>query len=504
MCYGQTVTEAGTSTRPNFLFILTDDQGPWATSTNWPELVTPAIDALEERSVRFDNCYCASPVCSPSRASLMTGRMPSAHGVHDWLVGEQNPHTHDDDYLGGMVTLPQALHHAGYTCAMSGKWHVGTSRFPAPGFDFWYAHRRGGGPYYGAPIWDSAGAKAEEPRYFSYAVTEEACAFLDQVGRKRLFNEAESAPFYLQVNFTAPHDPWINSHPADLYALYDGCTFPSIPREEPHPWTRPRRADFEDAFANPVPFLQGYAAAISGVDRCVGVLLDRLEANGFADNTVIIYMSDNGFSCGQHGLWGKGNGTFPLNFWENSVRVPFLVSLPGMTGTRVVSDHVSSANLYEAVCNLAGVEAPEDPLRVTGALTRLLSGEGVGDESVVVYDEYGGGRMIRSGEWKLVDRWQGPRELYNLDVDPGEVENQAGCAAYAAVEAELADRLHEWFAAHETAMARAFDRGVTGRGQIQPPYRMLSDEATYGPMFDPDVLPTFDTASTVDRSDSDR
>ena len=103
-----------TQPHPNVLVVLTDDQGPWAMSRTCPELVTPVLDDLVSRSTSFENYYCASPVCSPSRASLLTGRMPSAHGVHDWLVGERHPDAHEDDYLGGLTTLPQALEEAGY------------------------------------------------------------------------------------------------------------------------------------------------------------------------------------------------------------------------------------------------------------------------------------------------------------------------------------------------------------------------------------------------------
>lgn len=479
-------------TGPNFLVVLTDDQGPWALTETMPELVTPTIDRLVERSTTFDNFYCASPVCSPARASLLTGRMPSAHGVHDWIVGERHPDSCEDDYLGGLTNLPETLSQAGYTCAMAGKWHVGTSRFPAPGFDFWYAHRIGGGPYYGAPIWDENGEKIDEPRYFTYAVAEEASRFIDDQGRKRRLAGQGSAtqpdacpdapaPFYLQVNFTAPHDPWINNHPQDLWDLYEDCDFPSVPREEPHPWVAPRRDDFAEAFANPEPHIRGYAAALSGVDRAVSMLLERLESNGFADNTVIVYMADNGFSCGHHGIWGKGNGTYPLNFWENSVRVPFIVSLPGQTDRRRVSDHVSATSFFETVCELARINPPEDPLRAGSSLVGLIDGSlpGDGSDSVVVYDEYGGGRMLRSGAWKFIDRHDGPRELYNLDRDPDERENLAGSNAYARRERELADELHEWFVAHETATERAYERQVRGRGQIHPPRKALSDDHTY-------------------------
>lgn len=471
---------AGERRRPNVLVVLTDDQGPWALSRTMPELVTPTLDEFMDSATTFNNYYCASPVCSPARASLLTGRMPSAHGVHDWLNGESHPEGREDIFLGGLTTLPEVLNRAGYTCAMSGKWHVGTSRYPAPGFDFWYAHRIGGGPYFHAPIWDERGRKAEEPRYFTYAVTDEACRFLDEFADGTVGSGQEDAPFYLQVNFTAPHLPWLNNHPQDLYDLYEGCDFESVPRLERHPWSRPR-TEFEDTYRNPTPYLQGYAAAISGVDRSMKRLVDKLQEHGWQDNTVVVYMSDNGYSCGHHGIWGKGNGTYPLNFWENSVRVPFIIHMPGQQESHDIDSHVSATSFLPTICDIVGVQMPEDPLRAGASVKDLIiAGIDVpAYESVMVFDEYGGGRMVRSGEYKLVERYDGPGELYNLANDPYEEENLFGTRAYAAVQRNLHECLWEWFAHHETAADRAWERDVQGWGQIHPVRRGYDDPHTY-------------------------
>lgn len=455
----------------NFVVVVTDDQGAWATSEHWPELKTPNLDALSARSTVFENYYCASPVCSPARGSLLTGRMPSAHGIHDWLVGGRHWDDREEEFLSGMVTLPEVLKKNGYSCAMVGKWHVGTSKHPAPGFDYWYAHRYGGGPYYEAPIWDENGEEASEPEYFTYAVANHACDFLAR--------RDESKPFFLLVNFTAPHSPWIDNHPRDLLDLYSDTDFPSIPREAAHPWTRTYN-DFADAFADPLPSLQGYAASLSGVDRAIGQINEALSVGALADDTAFIYMADNGFSCGQHGLWGKGNGTYPLNFWENSVRVPCMMHIPGQLERRTVIENVSACSFYETVCELAGVEAPEDPLRAAGSVAPLVRGEASENlDPVVVFDEYGGGRMIRLGDYKFIDRFDGPRELYDFSVDPDERNNVADSPEYSEIQAELATQLEQWFAAHETLVNRAFDRDVRGRGQVHPPSTGYADSRLY-------------------------
>lgn len=139
----------------------------------------PQLAKLAQEGTRFDSFYCASPVCSPARASLLTGRMPSAHGVHDFLTGTNHPRAYPDTFLESQLTFPQVLASGGYDCAMIGKWHVGDSQTPAPGFNHWFAHRFGGGPYYHAPIWDEDGNPTTEPRYFTEAIAEEAEAYLD-------------------------------------------------------------------------------------------------------------------------------------------------------------------------------------------------------------------------------------------------------------------------------------------------------------------------------------
>ncbi|AIY03188.1 sulfatase [Arthrobacter sp. PAMC 25486] len=467
------MTLIGKDTRPrlNFLVVLTDDQGRWAVPWRMPELVMPHLDTLLKESLELDEFYCASPVCSPARASLITGRMPSAHGIHDWLVGEASPDAYPDRYLEGQPTTPELLDNAGYECMMSGKWHVGHSQRAAPGFSSWYAHRHGGGPYFNAPIWQGGEPEIEE-RYLTHAITDNAVTFLQQRDASR--------PFYLQVNYTAPHDPWIDNHPQEYLDHYADTDFPSVPREERHPWTNPRKRDFAAAFADPAPHIAGYCASLTAVDEGLGLIRAELERQGTWENTVVLFTSDNGFSCGHHGIWGKGNGTFPLNFWDNSVRVPALVKVPG-GATGVSGDLISAASWHATVCELAGVEAPHDEWAVSKSFAELLRG-GVphkSAETVTVLAEYGQGRMITDGQWKLVIRAEGPCELYDRQTDPSEQENRYDLPSARGVRNELTGALSDWFAQHERASYSAYTRGVTGFGQIHPLSRGRNDTGTY-------------------------
>lgn len=464
------VTHVNEPQRFNFVVILTDDQGRWAMPHRMPELVMPNLQQFLSESLELDQFYCASPVCSPSRASMLTGRMPSAHGVHDWLIGGRHPDAYPDRYLEGQPTTPEVLQRYGYQCALSGKWHVGDSRRPAPGFEFWYAHRYGGGPYYGAPIWLD-GAPAEEPRYFTEAVVDNALDFLATRDRQR--------PFYLQVNFTAPHDPWIDNHPSELVELYAGTNFPSVPREQPHPWVQPRKADFAAAFADPHPHLAGYCAALTAVDIGLGKIIRTLQEQSLADSTVVIYLSDNGFSCGHHGIWGKGNGTRPLNFWDNSVRVPCVARLPG--GAKGSSNALlSNASLHRTICDLAKVEASDDEWGAGSSFARILrEGGDDGEETVLVTSEYGGARMLTDGRMKLVERLGGPGEMYDMSVDPEERTNLFDLESHRRERERLSRLLAERFDHDTRPGVSGWDRPVTGFGQIHPVYRGLSGERSY-------------------------
>ncbi|MGF2949599.1 sulfatase-like hydrolase/transferase [Microbacterium alcoholitolerans] len=461
-------TSQGAS-RPNVVVVMTDDQGWWSMPNRMPELHMPHLEELMADGLELTRFYCASPVCSPARASMLTGRVPSAHGVHDWIVGDRDPQSWPDDYLAGQPSTPEILSRAGYQCWMSGKWHLGDASRPAPGFTRWYSHRYGGGPYVNAPVWRD-GVPVDEPRYITHAITEEALGFLR--------DRDPNAPFYLQVNYTAPHDPWLEGHPDEYTSLYRESSFPSVPREPRHEWTH-GSSSFDGAYDDPHPHLVGYCAALTAVDRGLGQILNLLEDEGIRDDTVVLFLSDNGFSCGHHGLWGKGNGTWPLNFWDSSVRVPMVASVPG--GARGTSDALVSATaLHSTVCELAGVEIPADQWRASESIAPLLRGESTqGADVVVIAAEYGMGRMITDGRWVYVHRRQGPDELYDRESDPGEQHNLIDDPSRAGLRDELHQHLTDWYGVRAREGMEGWNHDVRGFGQVHPVSRGLPDTLTY-------------------------
>ena len=204
--------------KPNIVFILSDDQGPWAAGCYGnDEIRTPAIDRIAETGMRFDNFFVATPVCSPSRATFLTGRISSQHGVHDW-IREGNVGENAAAYLDGEVAYTDILAEHGWVCGLSGKWHLGHSQLAQHGFSHWYTHREGGGPYNGATMVRD-GELEEEPGYVTTAITDDALAFIDR-------QAGDDAPFYLSVHYTAPHSPW-TEHPQEIVDSYDDCAFDS-------------------------------------------------------------------------------------------------------------------------------------------------------------------------------------------------------------------------------------------------------------------------------------
>ena len=420
--------------RPNVVFILTDDQGPWAAGCcGNPEIRTPALDRIAARGVRFDNFFIATPVCSPSRATFLTGRIPSQHGIHEWVKGEANVGPDALPLLKNEVAYTDVMAKYGHTCGLSGKWHMGDSLRPQHSFSFWYAHQQGGGPYNDAPMVRD-GQLINEPGYVTDAITNEALGFLDRY---------HTNPFYLSVHYTAPHSPW-TGHPQAIVDSYDDCPFDSCPQEPRHPWA----ISLTDNCLGNREMLKGYFAAVTGMDIGVGRILDRLDALGLSDNTLVFFFSDNGFSCGHHGFWGKGNGTNPRNMYENSVRVPAMCMWPGhIPEGHVEHGMVSAYDFMPTLLDYLDLPIPTGQNLPGQSVAHLLRGEpGPGNEIVVVYDEYGPVRMIRTKEWKYVYRHaHGPHDLFHLTEDPDERVNLAGDPAYADRMRELHTAMEDWF-----------------------------------------------------------
>ena len=457
-------------TRPNVIFILTDDQGPWAAGCYGnPEIRTPNIDRLAREGLRFENFFVATPVCSPSRATYLTGRIPSQHGVHDYLAGR--PYTYGPGLRGrggqigpeatrnmdGEIGYTDIMARHGWACALSGKWHLGDNQIPQLGFSHWFIRRHDGGQYPHADMIRN-GEFVDIPRYVTDVITDEALTLIDRY-------TDSGTPFYISVHHNAPHAPF-TGHPQDVVDSYDGCAFESCPQEPIHPWAVGHA--LTEKCLGDREMLKGYFAAVTGIDTNVGRILDKLEERGIRENTLVIYASDNGFSCGHHGFWGKGNGTQPRNMYENSVRVPAIFSQPGVIPQGRVEDALVSAyDFMPTLLNYLDLPVPEDRNLPGTSFLPLLRGEEMSErDSLVVYDEYGPVRMVRTSDWKYVHRHpQGPHELYDLVNDPDERANLVDDGGQVQRIAELKALMDEWFARYVIPERDGLRRDGDERGQ---------------------------------------
>jgi len=459
--------------RPNIVFILTDDQGAWALGcAGNSEIRTPNLDRLAQTGTRLDNYFCTCPVCSPARATIMTGRIPSQHGVHDFIRIRQgrNPLLGLGDgraieYLQGQVAYTDLLSEHGYVCGLSGKWHLGDEQRPQKSFSFWRVSALGNGAYFRTPMVHEDGRDVEwDTRYFTDVVTDNC---LDFLARQR----NGEAPFYLSCHYTAPHSPWQRQHhPEETFdRYYDQCPFESTPAPPLSP-TQMRRGWLAPNAANRRELLSGYYAAVEEMDKGVGRLLDWLERSGLRENTLVFFTSDNGMNMGHHGIYGKGNGTFPLNMFDTSVKVPAIVSRPGsIPEGQVRSELLSHYDVFPTLLEVAGIPAPEArPPRPGRSFAPLLNGGALpGPDRVVVYHEYGLVRMIRSRRWKYVHRHPfGPHELYDLQRDPGEADNLVEVPEHAERIAQFRCELNEWFLRHADLRRDGLHEAVAGTGQI--------------------------------------
>ena len=462
--------------RPNVLFILTDDQGYWAMGcAGNDEIRTPNLDRLAASGLRFTSFFCTSPVCSPARASILTGRIPSQHGIHDFLrAGNTNlafgagakPGDEAIEYLAGIPAYTDLLAAAGYMCALSGKWHMGFSEKPQKSFEFWDVHAYGAGAYF-APSMIRDGAAYETNQYASDLFTDNALRFLTQ-------HKDNGRPFCLNVHFTAPHAPWQREHhPAELWDdYYRNCPFASTPDLPMHPHQLAK-----DGPAGSLGFtadgrkeaLSGYFAALTKMDENVGRLLDWLERNGERENTLVVFTSDNGMNMGHHGIYGKGNGTFPPNMFDTSVKVPMLMSRPGhIPEGRLVATLHSHYDLMPTLLEYVGVENPEAASLPGLSFRAALDGRELdGDDYVVVFDEYGPTRMVRTADWKYVHRYPyGDHELYDLASDPDEEYNLIDQDEHREMHKALQAKLDAFFARFADPARDGSREAVIGRGQI--------------------------------------
>jgi choline-sulfatase len=464
--------------RPNLLFLFSDQHTQKVMGCAGDKLVrTPHLDRLARRGLVFDNAYCPSPICVPSRMSMLTSRHPSA----------QDCWTNDDFLASDRATWLHALGAAGYRPGLVGRLHA-----MGPDQMHGYVERVIGdhSPNYGGvkrhdmgPLNDTndpwrASLEISGPGQSSYQLKDmdaaaAACAELERIAEGR--RGGDRAPFALTVGFMLPHPPYVSWR--EDYALYaDRMGMPELPAptpEQDHPWLRWWREDRGIAETNPGDVRRARAAywgLVTRLDILIGQVLDRLESLGLAEDTLVVYTSDHGDQLGERGLWWKHS------FYDESAKVPLIMAWPGglPAGERrkqIVNLVDVTATMLEA---MGAAALPNAQGRSFLAAARDPRAAWL-DDTVSEYctdqvPSWTGGmavqqRMIRVGEWKLI-YYHGYRpQLFNLAEDPHELLDLAEAPPHRAVrERLLALLLADWDpdAIAARMRARRKDKDVIG------------------------------------------
>ena len=398
--------------KPNIIFIMADDLGYGDLGCYGQELLsTPHIDALANEGVKFSQAYAGGPVCAASRSVLMTG----LHNGHT-PARDNVPHYHT--YLQEEdITVAELLKQAGYRCGGIGKWSLGDAgtagRATNQGFDTWFGYlNQDHTHYYYTEYLDDDESRLEltgntqSKKYYSHdLMTERALQFI---------NESQDEPFFLYAAYTAPH---ANNEAEGVLGVH-GMEVPDYGEYADKDWPEPQK---------------GHAAMISRLDRDIGALMDKLQALGIDDNTLVIFSSDNGphkEGGADPEFFGSGGPLKGIkrDLYEGGIRVPMIARWPGNIAPGTVSSHVSSFwDFLPTAAEIAGVQPPAGIDGISYA-PELLGESQTGHE--FLYWEFHEGReskqAVRMGNWKYVrTRLSQPGELYDLAVDIGETDNIA-------------------------------------------------------------------------------
>lgn len=431
---------AGAADRPkNLVFILTDNQGAWTLGCYGnPDIRTPHIDRLAQEGVRFTRALSSNPVCSPTRATFLTGLMPSQHGVHSFLDPKFMMGPAAYNTLREFTSLGEVLREAGYTCGLSGKWHLGDNLRPSEGFSFWVTKPDGHTKeFYNQDVIEN-GAVRNEAGYTTDLWTRKGIEFIEQ-NRTR--------PFFLFLAYNGPYvlGGLMRNAPRNRHAeFYRGKHFQSFPVEAMHPWQHANKA-----FHNTQLAMERTAAEVSGVDDGVGEVMATLKRLGLEQDTLVVYASDQGWMGGQNGMWGMGDHFRPIAAHELMMQIPLIFRQPGKIPTARTSDiMVSNYDFLPTVLGHLGLEAkmPTAPRSPGRDFSAVLRGETPPWENVMFF-EMETVRAVRTDDWKYVARFpNGPFELYDMKRDPRERFNLYGQPGTDAKRAELAGRIDEFFA----------------------------------------------------------
>lgn len=407
-------TLLGEQKHPNIIFILTDDHR-WdaLSSMGHPVVQTPNLDRLAEEGVLFSNAFATTSLCSPSRASFLTGQYAHRHGV----VTNHTPWDNQN------VTFLELLHAAGYETAFIGKWHMPGKDLPQlRGLDHFISFTKEGGQgiYYNCPLIIDGVATERKGKYITEDLTDFAIQFIE---RKR------EQPFCLYLSHKAAHFGF--RPPPHLKGRYKDVDL-KLPPESDTWITLTNNHPFVGALFPMNLLYQGYCETVVSVDEQVGRVINILEDRGILDDTIIVYAGDNGHFWGEHGLYDKRLA------YEESIRIPFIVRYPGLVQNpgRRATQMVLNIDLAPTILAAAGVGVPDGMQGMS--LLPYLKADGAPARESWLYEHFPvfpipipGITAVRTDRYKYVEYQNDirPKELFDLQIDPHEKKNLMDTAA---------------------------------------------------------------------------
>ena len=366
-------------TQPNILLIMSDNHPAELLGCYGnPDVQTPNLDQLAQQGMRFENAFAVNAMCSPCRASVLTGMMPSQHGIHTWIDDRKMEGWPANwNALADIPTLPERLQANGYNTALVGKYHLGSPFEPQNGFKQWFTFPHGHTRSFWGNEFIDNGRIYTDPRHSVDVFTEKAVEYLESYN--------DEAPFFMFLTYNGPYGHWpaIQGEPRNRFATtYQDAPMSSFPREGLNKAVIDRflmryaeSGDGLDYSAplqilNDVTTMRNYASQMSMVDDGVGRMMTALAEQGLQENTIVIYTTDHGFSIGHHGYWGHGQVTWPATANKAAYHIPLIISGPDITPTSQREQLVSQIDLFPTILELA--DAPSEGVRLERPLTPLL------------------------------------------------------------------------------------------------------------------------------------
>ena len=461
---------SGQDSRPNVILIMTDNHGAWTLGCYGnPDIRTPNIDRLASEGTLFTRAFASNPVCSPTRATFLTGLMPSQHGVHCFLVGGRLQTGPDAQCtLNGIRSLPEILKDNGYSCGLVGKWHLGGNLEPQEGFDdYWITMPHGGtSTFYGASIIED-GKIRTEPQYLTDFWTKHAVNYIEQEAKT-------DRPFFLFLAYNGPYSlsrlllrDGQNRH-ADYYS---DKSLPSFPRQPTHPWQYSNRD-----YHNNETSIRRVATEVSGIDDGVGSIMETLKQNGLEKETIVIFVADQGWVGGQGGFFGMGDHTRPVTAKDGMMQIPMIWKHPdhirkGAKSNRLVANYdllptlLSHLKIQDESPTRTPIPGRDfsSELQIASSSANSRVPSKAAESNQAIFYEFESLRCIRTESWKYIHRFpNGPHELFDLQNDPEEFDNLANSEAFGSKRIELKKRLQNFFEKHADS---EFDLWKGGRSK---------------------------------------